>query len=138
MVITDITLVPTGVSRNYEVQVTVRNQGSLAVTYGNNFHVTAYLNGNFNSPIITWGVQGSWFGVGQSRVLTGTYVFPSTGSNDVSAWADPWNVVSEEDETNNVFTQTVNISGSGDQVTTSQEEQTTEPRGPLPTPTLTP
>ena len=65
----------------YTVKVTVRNQSSIPVTYGNNFHVTVYVdpaqpptcaNNPTLTPDIEWGVQGFWLGAGQ---LTGDQVF---------------------------------------------------------------
>jgi uncharacterized repeat protein (TIGR01451 family) len=66
---------------DYTVQATVRNQSVVPVTYGNNFYVNVYVDPAepFTGaqlpdpdipPAIRWGVQGSWFGAGQSRVLT--------------------------------------------------------------------
>jgi uncharacterized repeat protein (TIGR01451 family) len=80
LVVTDI-FVNASVSGDYTVQATVRNQSAVPVTYGNNFYVNVYVDpaepftgvqlpDQDIQPAISWGVQGSWFGAGQSRVLT--------------------------------------------------------------------
>ena len=132
--ITDITLTQISGS-TYRVRVTARNQSSTPVTFGNNFHVNVYLDGNTSSAIIIWGVQASWFGAGQSRVLEQNYTF-SSGPHTLRAWADPWNVVVESNETNNTRDTTLTAPA-----VTEGVEPRVEPAAPVepqPTPTNTP
>ncbi len=113
------------------LMVTVQNQSTVPVSFGNNFHVNVYRTSNLNSPLVSWGVQGGWMGAGQSRTFT--YALPS-GSYDLRAWADPWEVVDESDEDNNTLNQSFSVTGAGgDPVLTPLELSE-----PLPTPTLTP
>ncbi len=119
---------------NYAVRVTACNQSSVPVTFGNNFYVNAYFGGDYGTPIIIWGVQGSWFGAGECVVLEADYVFSSSGV--LRGWADPFNTVLESNEDNNTFDVDVAISGTGSGVL-SQDEQSL-PSGPLPTPTIVP
>jgi hypothetical protein len=136
LVVTNITVTPNG-GGDYTVQVTVLNQSAVPVTYGNNFHVHVYLNGDYSNHVISWGLQGSWFGAGQSRVLTTNYTFPGSGTYSLNAWADPFNVVIESDDSNNTFTLPgVVISGLAGEV--APQSDSLLPSGPLPTPTLTP
>ena len=134
LIVSDIAL--TQISGNtYRVQVTARNQSATAVTYGNNFHVNVYLDGDYSSPIITWGVQGSYFGAGQSVVLEQDYTL-SSGPHTLRGWADPYNVVVESDETNNTRDEGVTISGSAANV--GAQDNRLGSSGPQPTPTNTP
>jgi uncharacterized repeat protein (TIGR01451 family) len=120
---------------NYAVRVTACNQSSVPVTFGNNFYVNAYFGGDYDTPIIVWGVQGSWFGAGECVVLESDYVFNSSGV--LRGWADPFNTVIESDEYNNTLDVDVAISGTGSGVLL-QDEQSLLPSGPLPTPTIVP
>lgn len=121
------------------VSVTVANVGNRAVTVGNNFYVDFYvdrvpqltLNGD-----LSWGAQGAWFGVGQSRTLTGVYTF-TTGLHNVYVQADTDNTVRESNEGNNIYgPQPVNVTG----LTGLQGSGPTPPPlyGPRPTPTPLP
>ena len=129
----------------YTVKVTVRNQSSIPVTYGNNFHVTVYIDPDqpptcANIPTLTpdieWGVQGSWLGAGGSCQREGTYIFNSVGSHTLYAWADPYRVVVESNEDNNerTLTQTISILGEG----SSAQGGSTKSPGPHATPTNVP
>jgi hypothetical protein len=136
LIVTDI-VVSASAGGDYTVQATVRNQSAVPVTYGNNFYVNMYVDPAepFTGaqlpdpdiqPAIRWGVQGSWFGAGQSRVLTancqvvagnqfactwydGGYSSVSLGADSEHrfyAWADAFDinpadsVVGTVDETN--------------------------------------
>jgi uncharacterized repeat protein (TIGR01451 family) len=135
LVVTDITLIPVS-GNTYRVRVTAANQGDKPVTYGNNFYVNLYLDGDLNSPALVWGVQAIWFGVGQGVILESNYTFGS-GSHTLQGWADPFNTVVETNEANNIFTRSgVIIAGAGGEV--APQQQPVLPSGPLPTPTMTP
>jgi hypothetical protein len=134
MVIDSIVLIPKS-GNTYTVQVTARNQAATPVTFGNNFYVNLYLDGNFTNPAITWGVQASWFGAGQSRVLTQDYTFTS-GPHTLRAWADPFNTVVEGNENNNIRDLSITIAGTTQGV--SPQANPLLPAGPQPTPTVIP
>jgi hypothetical protein len=87
-------------NNNYSINITVKNQSTLPVAIGNNFFVNAYLTSNLNNPIFVCSLQGQWFGAGQSYTCS-SQITLSTGSHVIRAWADPYNTVSEEYETNN-------------------------------------
>jgi hypothetical protein len=108
--VVDAITVERNASSGYTVRVTVRNQSGVAVTYGNNFHVTLYVDPSVTptydsvydlSATYMWGVQGSWFGAGQSRTLETTVSFGAVGAHTLWAWADPYRVVAETSDTNN-------------------------------------
>jgi uncharacterized membrane protein len=103
LVIANISVSPPLSGQPVIVSVTVLNQGTQPVAYGNNFYVDFYVGrapARLLAGDIAWGVQGVWFGVGQSRVLTATYVF--TQSCRIYAQADTDNSVAEADESNNI------------------------------------
>jgi subtilase family serine protease len=128
-------------SGGYTVRVTVRNQSGVAVTYGNNFHVTLYVDPSVTptydsvydlSPSHMWGVQGSWFGAGQSRTLETTVNFGSAGAHTLWAWADPYRVVAETSDTNNgrqLVQEITVLSGEG----AAEGESTVSVPAPTPT-----
>ena len=110
----------------YTVRVKVRNQSDVGVATGNNFFVTLYVDPSVTptydtvydmDATLTLGVQGKWFGAGQSRECRmGTIQFGSTGQHTVWAWADPWRMVTERDKNNNgrhVVT-TISVLGKAD------------------------
>jgi uncharacterized repeat protein (TIGR01451 family) len=122
------------VNNTCTVRVVARNQSAIPVTFGNNFYVNVYLDGNLDFPAIGFGVQASWFGAGQSRVLEQSFTFAS-GPHSLRAWADAFNTVVEADETNNILDRDITISGlSGETVPVNPAL----PEGPQPTPTTTP
>jgi PKD repeat protein len=175
LVVTEL-FVNSGAGGDYTVQATVRNQSSVPVAFGNNFYVNVYLDppepftpGQLPDPGITpavrWGVQGSWFGAGQSRVLTanclvsaGQFVctwydggYSAVPIGGVSphrfyGWADPYDLnpsdpvvgtVDESDENNNYSALLeMPIAGLGGDV--APQFQPTDSPGPRPTPTNTP
>ncbi|MBN1994328.1 MAG: DUF11 domain-containing protein [Anaerolineae bacterium] len=134
LIVSGMTVTPTG-GGNAAVEVTVTNQSAVPVAFGNNFHVAVYADGNFANYICNWGVQGSWFGAGQSYVLTGDCT-TSPGTHIFTAWADPFNVVVESNEANNTYdVNNITITGPGGD---AEAQTSPAPSGPLPTPTLTP
>lgn len=84
----------------YHVNIVVANQSTEDVAVGNNFFVNAYLTSNLAHPILVCSMQGQWFAAGQTRTCSGQITLP-TGTHTVRAWADPYNTVTEEYETNN-------------------------------------
>jgi hypothetical protein len=87
-----------------------------------------------------WGVQGIWFEVGATRILTATYPL-TPGSHQLYAQVDTDNTVVEANETNNVygprpFTATGILSTDG--WMTPEPTPVEMPQGPRPTPTLMP
>jgi hypothetical protein len=142
LVVTNMQLIPVS-GRTYQVQLTARNQSATAVTFGNNFHVNVYLNGNFTTPIVICGVQASSFSAGQTVVIpfnwcqnNATYTFPSGGAQTLRGWADAYNVVVESNETNNTLDTNVTITGLD--ADTAPSDIPSLPSGPLPTPTSVP
>ena len=142
LVVENVTLEPIQ-GAQFVVRVVVRNRSGVPVAYGNNFYVTVYVDPpqppSYATlpdlpPQLIWGVQGSWFGAGQSRTLEGRYTFASAGSHTLYAWADPYNTVVESDEDNNSrqLNQTVALAGEG------LSEQASLPAGVWPTPTPLP
>jgi len=128
----DLVITEMIVNGSGQLQVTARNQGNAPVPYGNNFHLNVYQTSNLNAPLISWGVQASWFGVGQSRTFT--YPLPP-GNYDLRAWADPWNVVVEQSETNNTLDRSLIIPAGIIAPPISSDALSS---GPLPTPTSIP
>ncbi len=135
LVVTDISLTPNA-NGSYRVQVTALNQSATPVTFGNNFYVNLYLDGNFSTPAIVWGVQASWFGAWQSRILTADYTF-TPGTHSLHAWADAFNTVVELNEANNILTRSGVVFAALPEGVAPQDSSTA-PSGPLPTPTVTP
>ncbi|MEA3310229.1 MAG: CARDB domain-containing protein, partial [Chloroflexota bacterium] len=128
---------------NYLISVTVKNQGPQPVAYGNNFYVDFYVD---NIPeralpgAYSWGVQGDWFGVGESRVLTTTYHL-AVGTHQLYAQADTDNTVVEANEANNVLGPRAIVVTSSVQVGNDESELqpvVTPLPGPRPTPTAIP
>ncbi len=107
LVVTDISVVPDPpeAGQSATVYVTVKNQGNRAVAYGNNFYVDFYVDRDPEPLLrgdIEWGVQGSWFGVGESHTLSGSYIF-TEGPHQLWGQADTDLTVVETDEDNNVL-----------------------------------
>jgi hypothetical protein len=164
---------PSGTDQ-YTVSVTVRNQSAIAVPFGNNFYVAVYVDPTepFTgtqlpaagaTPIIQWGVQGSWYGANQSRTSTATCTVSGSQISCVSdgitrnanlganphrfyAWADPYDInpadsvvgtVDESNENNNYSTPLIGtLSGLGGSVAPLSVPP--PPPGPQPTPTNAP
>ena len=107
LVVTGISVAPNPpeAGQSATVYVTVKNQGNRPVAYGNNFYVDFYVDSE-PAPLlrgdIEWGVQGSWFGVGESRTLSGSYIF-TEGTHQLYAQADTDSTVTETNENNNVL-----------------------------------
>lgn len=135
MIISDFTVTPNG-DGTYRVSVTAVNQGPVSVADPNNFHVAVYDANNLTSPIILWGVQGEWFPSGGGRVLIiNNFTFPNSGSLNLVAWADPFNVVVETNNNNNTRDLAVTVTTASG---VSPQAIPTYPPGPQPTPTQTP
>ncbi|HSH01397.1 MAG TPA: choice-of-anchor Q domain-containing protein [Anaerolineae bacterium] len=104
LVVTDIVIIPNG--SNHIVQVTVRNQGTQSVPYGNNFYLDFYVDRApqpFVSGDIFWGVQGSDFPAGATVTYQGVYAFTS-GSHSLWAQVDTDQTVNEcPNDGNNVY-----------------------------------
>jgi hypothetical protein len=140
LVITGITVqTPITAGEPATVQVTVENQGNQPVPFGNNFYVDLYVDrqpGWLLIGDVEWGVQGTWFGVGDAVVLTTPYTFTS-GTHQLYAQADTDDSVTERIETNNVYGPLV-IEVEG----TSPDEELVTPTPPpvmdRPRPTPTP
>jgi uncharacterized repeat protein (TIGR01451 family) len=133
LVVANVELVPIS-GNSYTVRVTACNQSTIPVAFGNNFYVNAYFSGDYGTPIIIWGVQGSWFGAAQCVVLESDYTFSSSGT--LRAWADAYNTVVEADEDNNTRDIDVVLSRSGSGVPLQGSQSL--PSGPQPTPTNVP
>jgi hypothetical protein len=52
---------------------------------------------------VWWGVQSSWFGVGDERTLCGNYTFASGGTHQIYSQVDTCNWVTEQYEGNNAI-----------------------------------
>lgn len=141
LVVTQIIVQPTNpvAGQTALVYVTVRNQGSVNVPYGNNFFLDFYVD---NSPEpeepgqLYWGLQGADFPAGTSRTYSGQYVF-SSGSHQLWAQVDTDNTVNEcPNEANNIYGPiTLNVGGLGNP---DDLIQPTPPAGPRHTPTPVP
>ncbi len=131
------------------VLVTIRNQGTTSVAFGNNFFLDFYVN-RTPQPLlpgdITWGIQGVDLSAGTSRTYSAPYTF-SGGTHQLWAQVDTDNTVDEcPNEDNNVLgpvSLTVsgasNGQGSGLSVPNNQPRHTPTPPGTLqPTATPTP
>jgi hypothetical protein len=143
LIVTDITVTPASpaAGQSVTVQVTVRNQGSQPVAYGNNFYVDFYVD-RVPQPMMvgdrSWGAQGAWFGVGETYTFEGTYTFDAADSYQLYAQVDTDDTVKETWEGNNQFgPQAITVTGSE----TSNVDETpatatpVSPRRPRPTPT---
>jgi hypothetical protein len=119
-------------NNQYQAVVTVRNQGLASVPVGNNFYVAIYVDDVNLDPPIFWGVQGAWFGSGQSRTLTKDFTAADVGSgpHTFHAWVDPWNYVGESNEDNN------RREVAGQTITGASEPRERSSTGPMPTPTM--
>ena len=143
LIVTDITVTPASpaAGQSVTVQVTVRNQGSQPVAYGNNFYVDFYVDLVPQSMMVgdlSWGAQGAWFGVGEAYTFEGTHTFDAADSYQLYAQVDTDNTVKESWEGNNQFgPQAITVTGSG--TSSSDEGPATatpvSPRRPRPTPT---
>jgi uncharacterized repeat protein (TIGR01451 family) len=174
LVVTNLSMVPSGTNQ-YTVSVTVRNQSGTAVTFGNNFYVTVYVDPTepFTGtqlpaasaiPIIQWGVQGSWYGAGQSHISEAACTVSGSQLTCISdgitrvanlganphrfyAWADPYETtpanpgvgtVDESNEDNNYSAPFIGaLSGLGGN-NVAPLSQPPLPPGPQPTPTIVP
>lgn len=85
------------------VYVTIRNQGSVNVPFGNNFYLDFYVD-RVPAPVVQgdlfWGVQGADLTAGTSRTYSAQYTFTS-GSHQLWAQVDTDNTVNECPQENN-------------------------------------
>jgi len=141
LVVTNLTITPASPAsgQSVTVRVTVRNQGSQPVPYGNNFYVDFYVNRAPQLVMVgdlSWGAQGAWFGAGETHVFEGVYVFAVAGSHQVYAQVDTDNTVLESLEANNQFgPQPITVTDSGTSNVDEVPLTPVSPRRPRPTPT---
>jgi uncharacterized membrane protein len=107
LVVQSITFTPSNPApgQQINVSVTIRNQGSVGVTPGNNFYVDLYVNQVPQSRqpgYYSWGVQGIQLGAGQSRTFTTQISFNTAGDRWFYAQVDTDNTVVEVNENNNL------------------------------------
>lgn len=121
---------------SYRLEMTGRNQSATAVPFGNNFYFAVYVDDLNQEPITFWGVQAAWFGPGQGYTVSAELRADEIGSGEhtVFAWIDPYNTVMEQDENNNIISQSVLINGSVKTPTEFRRGGDT----PKPTPTVQP
>ena len=119
LVVTGLEIVPNNptVGTAVTVRVTIENQGSEDVPFGNNFYVDFYDNQTPDTLLggsLQWGVQGEDFTAGASVTFEGTYTFTGNGSRQLWAQVDTDNTVNEfPNEDNNIFGPlTVTVSGT--------------------------
>lgn len=97
------------------VLVTIRNQGTINVTYGNNFFVDFYVNripGYAISGDLSWGVQGSTLTAGASQTFSAPYTFTG-GTHQLYAQVDTDNTVNECPNDNNNILGPIPLTVSG-------------------------
>ena len=122
------------------VFVTIRNQGSVDVTYGNNFFVDFYVNripGYAVSGDLSWGVQGSAMTSGASQTFSAPFTFTG-GTQQLYAQVDTDNTVDECPNENNNILGPISLTVSGARAEEGNDLQSapeikTEPRN-TPTP----
>ena len=130
---------PVNAGQPVTVRVTVRNQGDQPVTLGNNFYVDLYVDrqpARLLPGNIAWGVQGAWFGVGDSVELTASYTFVA-GTHQLYAQADTDNSVAERLEGNNTLGP-VSVNAGGTTPDDGLPTPTPLPEADIPRPTPTP
>lgn len=151
LVITQIQVVPAAPigGQPATIYVTIRNQGSVDVPYGNNFFMDFYVD-RVPQPYlvgdIVWGLQGADLTAGTSRTYSAPFTF-SGGTHQLWAQADTDQHVNEcPFENNNTFgpvtlSVTGPVTGAGESVVPRYgPRQTPAPETPTPvaTPTGTP
>jgi hypothetical protein len=96
------------------VRVTIRNQGTVDVAFGNNFYLDFYVNRTpapYLPGDLVWGVQGVSLQVGASVTYEGAYTFTG-GSHQLWAQVDTDNTVNEcPREDNNRLNVSLTVSG---------------------------
>jgi urease beta subunit len=110
LVVTGIEIGPLMDNGQAVITVTTQNIGNRPVAYGNNFYVDLYIfleDPYMPPPLVAgqiyWGVQGHWYGPGETVQLTGVYTFPVSAEWVFYAQIDTDMTVVERDETNNVY-----------------------------------
>ncbi|MCP5098346.1 MAG: hypothetical protein GY943_22585, partial [Chloroflexi bacterium] len=153
LIVTEIRIEPATPTANQVATlfVTLRNQGSVNVAYGNNFFLDAYIDQIPASLLVgnpSWGVQGADLDAGTSKTFSAPITL-SGGAHTIYAQADTDNTVNEcPNENNNIFGPlSVFVSGTVNQNEPTQQpsiigtRSTPTPISPMPltlTPTLTP
>lgn len=142
LVVTQIIIQPTNPigGETALVYVTVKNQGTTNVPYGNNFYLDFYVD---DSPSpeepgqLYWGLQGADFPAGASHTYSKPYIF-SGGNHQLWAQVDTDNTVNEcPNEGNNIFGPVnLNVGGLGNSDDAIQPID--PPAGPRHTPTPVP
>lgn len=99
LVVTAVTIAPI-TNNQFSIMIQTQNISTLPVGAGNNFFVNAYLSSDLNTPIFVCSVQGKWFEAGDTYSCTGQITLPS-GNSTIHAWADPYNTIPEENDSNN-------------------------------------
>ncbi|MCB0190736.1 MAG: right-handed parallel beta-helix repeat-containing protein [Anaerolineae bacterium] len=133
LVISSFSVTPNG-DGTHRVQITAINQGNVSVADPNNFHIAVYDTDNLTTPRLLIGVQGEWFPSGGGRTFTTDVTFPGSGPTTLRAWADPFNVVVETDESNNTDDLAITLTAASG---ASPQSVPSYPSGPQPTPTQT-
>ena len=123
--------------------VTIRNQGSQNVPFGNNFFLDFYVDRTPQPYLvgdIAWGVQGADMTAGTSRTYQATYIFGG-GAHQLWAQVDTDRHVNEcpNEHNNNFGPVNITVSGAIIEGLTGQPQygprQTPEPVLPTSTPT---
>lgn len=108
LVVTSLEIVPANpqAGQQVTVRITIRNQGTVGVTAGNNFFLDFYVDRVPEILVagdLAWGIQGSWMAAGASRTLTANYTF-TAGTHQLWAQVDTDNTVAEcPNELNNLL-----------------------------------
>ncbi|MCB0208432.1 MAG: DUF5123 domain-containing protein [Anaerolineae bacterium] len=133
LIISSFSVKPNG-DGTHRVKITAINQGNVSVADPNNFHIAMYDTNDLTTPVLLVGVQGEWFPAGGGRTITVDITLTGSGPTTLRAWADPFDVVDETDESNNTDDLVITLSvNSG----VSPQTVPTYPSGPQPTPTQT-
>ncbi|KAA3662213.1 MAG: hypothetical protein DWQ04_14155, partial [Chloroflexi bacterium] len=149
LVVTEIRVEPANpvAGETATVFITLRNQGSKNVAYGNNFFLDFYVDrvpqvmvaGN-----IGWGIQGDDLNAGTSKTYSTPYVFTG-GAHQLYAQADTDNTVNECPNENNNTLGPISLTASGtfisngalNQIDSDEPRNTPTPISPItPTPTV--
>lgn len=132
------------------VNVTIRNQGTVGITPGNNFYLDLYVNQipvAAQPGLVMWGIQGSDLGAGQSRTYSTQLPFNTPGDFWLYAQVDTDGTVNEVNEGNNRLggcdEHRVTVTGAALRSEGLATPTYSAPRGTptavfTPTPTLTP
>jgi uncharacterized membrane protein len=140
LVVTGIQVVPAAPASDQPamVYVTIRNQGTVGVAYGNNFWMDFYVNRppatNLHGDLY-WGVQGIWMSAGHSQTFSAPYTF-GAGTHQLWAQVDTDNTVNECPFDNNNQLGPVLLTVTG--AVSGEQQQIAPPSGDAPRHTPTP